>query len=201
MGEVEENIDLSNVIMNIFNTLDINTNNIEHIPMPIHSIDEVVLSCSYLSINKTLITDKIYIIIHFCFLIRNDCDTLNYEKIHLLTRYIEYTSIYNKELFLDIKKTIIEKISLIKTDRYNSVLCLQKKNKFDYSVIDNIPNIKLFIEECCVCYKYTIMQLPCNHTLCIRCYSNLNNVRENIKCPICRIHISTINPRSNILIV
>ena len=55
------------------------------------------------------------------------------------------------------------------------------------------PNIKSRYEECCVCYEITSTKTQCNHPLCLKCWSQIVEVREEDEfeqhCPICRVDL------------
>lgn len=56
----------------------------------------------------------------------------------------------------------------------------------EYSELHKMmSNVKLDIDECCVCYHDAIqVKLKCNHTVCGGCYSLLK--KKNSSCPLCR---------------
>jgi hypothetical protein len=55
---------------------------------------------------------------------------------------------------------------------------------YDYVSSLNLPNVTLNIHECFLCKELTKTKTPCNHSLCIECWSNLN-VAEEPLCPLC----------------
>lgn len=53
---------------------------------------------------------------------------------------------------------------------------------------NNLLEIKLnqehmVIGECCICYENTITKTSCNHFICVKCWTDMKNIKS---CPYCR---------------
>lgn len=54
-------------------------------------------------------------------------------------------------------------------------------------VLEDIDNVELIYDDCCVCRDKTTTTTICNHHICYECYSNLKVDDDNNRtCPICR---------------
>lgn len=63
---------------------------------------------------------------------------------------------------------------------------------YDYVLSLNLPNVTLNIHNCFVCKELTKTKTPCNHSLCIECWSNLN-IAEYPECPLCNKDIRNLD--------
>jgi len=63
-------------------------------------------------------------------------------------------------------------------------------------------NMKVSINECCVCYVPTLCTTNCNHSVCVSCISKIENREDENddeddypfkKCPMCRVNIQYYN--------
>jgi len=62
----------------------------------------------------------------------------------------------------------------------------ESDNQFFRELITN-QNISFKEEEsCCVCEEKTKTRTPCDHTLCLICWSKIKSVENEKQCPICR---------------
>lgn len=64
---------------------------------------------------------------------------------------------------------------------YNNKVCEYKKE-----ILFNIYADDMSSPECVVCYDCTNFKTPCNHFLCLKCFTSLKDTR----CPMCRQTIS-----------
>lgn len=105
----------------------------------------------------------------------------------------------NLRLKLDFQYYIIAFIKIehiLKNYKFNNTIgSFQNKKSKCFSMIFtkmlSTENIKLNIQECCVCFELTEITTMCNHTLCYKCWENIKGSRYDKKCPICRQLLNT----------
>jgi hypothetical protein len=100
--------------------------------------------------------------------------------------------------YIDFMKTFIISKYLLSNLKYcysENDLNLSPQNKTDLIVrIFENPNVKMRIDKCCVCHIETYNKTKCNHTLCFKCWEQINRDEEgDIPCPICRKDIKFID--------
>jgi hypothetical protein len=74
----------------------------------------------------------------------------------------------------------VDTINELKVDKIQS--CLTTQKSISCKIFNN--NVKLRFDQCSVCLEDTNKKTPCDHPLCILCWSKI--IGEEIKCPICR---------------
>jgi len=100
--------------------------------------------------------------------------------------------------YMDFMKAFIISKYLLSNLKYcysENDLNLSPQNKTDLIVrIFENPNVKMRIDKCCVCHIETYNKTKCNHTLCFKCWEQINRDEEgDLPCPICRKDIKFID--------
>ena len=183
-----------------------NVDRVDRIKFPINKIDglkcEPVLLITY-SYNLHTNDYNMTIIINIMSntIMYNDTTT---EKNYYMEK------IYNKNNKIITVIDIIEILLILKYLFFNLKYCyvsnMLELNTFGNidlftSVFDN-PNIEILGEKCCVCFITTTNKTKCNHSLCFKCWEQVqpkllddaDDYDETIlPCPLCRQNIYYIN--------
>jgi hypothetical protein len=104
---------------------------------------------------------------------------------------------------IDFYKEIISKTKkMIQNLQFNKFIgkfeipteeCKETKMDLINEIFSDCENIEFQWDKCCACFNNTITKTPCNHTLCVECWSGLKEEHDEDdyemefqKCPICR---------------
>lgn len=138
----------------------------------------------------------------------NDTETIicNPEEAHYQTLYEksipkDYQTFNKNALKKILKQAVFEILPSLKFDKYKGVFVsedvFEHKHSFHNSwndILQNMSNVELTSDECCVCKDITITKTTCcNNTLCYYCWDKLKTKPRNyqfelhiMSCPMCR---------------
>lgn len=169
---------------------DVNTKKIKKLMLEIDSIDNINVYVKLefdLKFNKccwlTIESSDIY-----CHSGEGDFKNLFHKNItNKIETKVDYMNLFN------------EVIKILKSIKFNKLTGKFEEKKTlsfceAFPCVMQIENIKTILHDCSVCYEKTFVKTPCNHSLCIECWSKVKKVSvdeedADIKeqpCPICR---------------